>query len=1108
MATRKYQVYKKQVSYDGGDTWEDVLPVETVKMPVYGETCKVDYAAEVWVDCHNKYMRDGIGSGARKLPPMDILTERYVSFLIDGASICPGLFIGTGVTEVASSAFTNYRGSKETVHFEEPSSVRTIRNKAFFAHPYREVIRIPDSVETIENYAFATSGYTSLRYVEIGSGCTYIGSSAFADIATRNPGSDKGRVFKMKGSTPPQLGGENPFSRNHQNDGYTIIVPENALSSYRTAWESISGNVITDTALGNSAKAETNMCRIDDGKLYPSVQQFPNDGRTTLTFSDLTGGTTCWFISWLKIGDSVKTLPTNAFASTNIAYLNLGNGVEEIGQGAFSNLPYLRDLNIPDSVKTIGTSAFNSCSNLKNVRIGSGVTSIMQNAFQGCGLTNLEISNNVEYIGDNAFCNCRNLKIDDNFKLPEAVSYIGNNAFKVYSDDKNVYTLKRFEIPTGIDTIGNNALERFQPAVLEICGNPTNIGSGICSPSIAVAVGALIPPTVMRTSDETHGSIIDNIAKIGWMKTALIFVQDEAYDAYREAYGWCYLRQHMYRFSEIGNILDFANGYKFCGLYDREGSTVSPYSTNKEQGLFKYGEYDGSTTLTSGETTWRTSYTTRIPDMLWVGDNVEYVDNNVGIGPGTLSDTRVVIFGTGLKRFNYIGGNDAIYIFKSSTPPEFDCSNNKHTFSIFYVPDDAIDTYREWLARYNVHTYRKGIGDEGCSSTACGNYTYIPTDDFNVRPISEILQLSDNVKKKLKWVDAPGQYGCSGTSKITMEKEQLLSGSTWVDTGKMRPGDEIVERFSYDCGYTGYDGKLRGTRADGLSTVEINCNASTTLTTREVTGSVRTNLIQYVEVGNCTKDIDYRAFSGCNRVNQVVLSNGVETIGMWAFNGLTGLTSCTIGNGATTIEYGAFSGCTSLSNLVIPDNVILIGKDAFANTPWWRAYSADTGNQYNNVIYINNVAYKPMTTDITSCTFKEGTKGIGGSAFYQCNRLADIVIPDSVVAIGDSCFSECGGLTSCTIGSGVTTIGSGAFTSCRNLTGTLEIPASVTFIGSGAFYYCSYDTVIARAVTPPTMRDTAFEDNVNFIYVPAESVDVYKESPGWNYFADKIFALP
>ena len=79
-----------------------------------------------------------------------------------------------------------------------------------------------------------------------------------------------------------------------------------------------------------------------------------------------------------------------------------------------------------------------------------------------------------------------------------------------------------------------------------------------------------------------------------------------------------------------------------------------------------------------------------------------------------------------------------------------------------------------------------------------------------------------------RWITMTGEndYTCSGTTKMTKEKEQQSDdgGNTWTDTGNYRTGDTVIEENCVDCGYvpgTG-DGKIHFYRSD-LST-----NTSTT----------------------------------------------------------------------------------------------------------------------------------------------------------------------------------------------------------------------------------------------------------------------------------------
>ena len=103
------------------------------------------------------------------------------------------------------------------------------------------------------------------------------------------------------------------------------------------------------------------------------------------------------------------------------------------------------------------------------------------------------------------------------------------------------------------------------------------------------------------------------------------------------------------------------------------------------------------------------------------------------------------------------------------------------------------------------------------------------------------------------------------------------------------------------------------------------------------------------------------------------------------------------------------------------------------------------GNYSGNIVIPETIEHNGATCSVTS---------IGGNAFYDCDYLTSITIPNSVTSIGDRAFERCSGFTSITIPNSVTSIGNYAFYWCYNLT-SVTIGNSVTSIGEGAFERCS-----------------------------------------------------
>ena len=101
---------------------------------------------------------------------------------------------------------------------------------------------------------------------------------------------------------------------------------------------------------------------------------------------------------------------------------------------------------------------------------------------------------------------------------------------------------------------------------------------------------------------------------------------------------------------------------------------------------------------------------------------------------------------------------------------------------------------------------------------------------------------------------------------------------------------------------------------------------------------------------------------------------------------------------------------------------------------------------------------------------------IADGAFYQCDSLTSITLPDGVISIGESAFSWCGSLASVTLPDSVAFIGDSAFYSCGSLTG-ITLPDSVVSIGGNPFAACGKLQTIAVSPDHPKL---AMADNVLF----------------------------
>ncbi len=179
---------------------------------------------------------------------------------------------------------------------------------------------------------------------------------------------------------------------------------------------------------------------------------------------------------------------------------------------------------------------------------------------------------------------------------------------------------------------------------------------------------------------------------------------------------------------------------------------------------------------------------------------------------------------------------------------------------------------------------------------------------------------------------------------------------------------------------------------------------------------------------------------------------------------------------------------TEDTDLVIPSEidghkVISIGSMAFFNCNNLTSITIPDG-----VISIGQSAFG-RCFKLTSINIPDGVTSIEISTFAQCRSLTSIKIPDGVTSIGRSAFGNCSSLASVNIPDGVTSIEWETFCSCTNLT-SINIPDSVTSIAQSAFYGCESLTSIniPNGVTSIERLTFAVCKNLTSIIIP-ESVN-------------------
>ncbi len=219
----------------------------------------------------------------------------------------------------------------------------------------------------------------------------------------------------------------------------------------------------------------------------------------------------------------------------------------------------------------------------------------------------------------------------------------------------------------------------------------------------------------------------------------------------------------------------------------------------------------------------------------------------------------------------------------------------------------------------------------------------------------------------------------------------------------------------------------------------------------------------------------------------------VERIGEYAFNGCK-MSSVTIPDTVQMIESGAFNDCTEIQRVSIPNSVFFIDGNPFTGCKSLQNISLDPKHptlqrtsdgalysQKNKMLLCFPYALQTRTFSVM-----KGTLIIGKNAFYGCDQLESINLPNTVTEIGEGAFTGCTKLISITLPDSLLSIGAGAFMGCTSLRG-ISLPREISRIERSTFLRCASLADVSFSENLTTICDMAFKDcgNLHEIHLPA-----------------------
>ena len=358
-----------------------------------------------------KTMGSGVFGGCTSLTDITLSEgiETLGSEIFTRCSMLENITIPSSVKSIDSWAFSYCIALKDITLGE---GITNIGEAAFAYCTALKDIKLPSTVKSIEKQAFANCG--NLARVTLSKDIENIGDRIFDSCIML-------AAIKCNGSTPAKVYNDKVLDL----CALTVLyVPQGARAAYEqeAAWNNFAEIVETEenTEIKDELKSvEYNgisfvvcdynsmamVTKKSDESLYQGTIEIP----ATVNYGD-------------KVYD-VKYIGTGAFEYSNaLENVTFPEGLEEIGEWAFSGCVALLEVSFPSTMKSIGAQAFYSCNALPGVTIPASI----------------------EYIGDCAFAGCISLKVINSEYVNPIM--IEENTFD-YREDQTLY------IPAGCSQV-------------------------------------------------------------------------------------------------------------------------------------------------------------------------------------------------------------------------------------------------------------------------------------------------------------------------------------------------------------------------------------------------------------------------------------------------------------------------------------------------------------------------------------------------------------------------------------------------------------------------------------------------------------------------------
>lgn len=231
------------------------------------------------------------------------------------------------------------------------------------------------------------------------------------------------------------------------------------------------------------------------------------------------------------------------------------------------------------------------------------------------------------------------------------------------------------------------------------------------------------------------------------------------------------------------------------------------------------------------------------------------------------------------------------------------------------------------------------------------------------------------------------------------------------------------------------------------------------------------NWLNVMEMPGNVRAIGGWAFWRCDNLRGVSLPQSLRHIGDAAFDECHMMESADLPDSLETIGRHAFHRCKRMRQVRIPESVRHIGGYAFEECDSLTCFSVSPGNpnytSLDGVLFskaLDTLIQYPIGRRDSVYVVPRQTMHIGGAAFYPCKALDSVSLPRWLRTVGHLAFSGTG-IRSLHLPGSVVSIGRMAFFNCDRLK-EIVFPPLLGKIDDAVFHHCdSLESIyISRSV--------------------------------------------